>query len=232
MTVGKTGKTTHDPTIRILLVEDHKIVREGTRQLLEQTPEFQVVGEASNGEEAIQLAERLLPHVIVMDVRMPGISGLDATRAIKEKHPEIRILILSAYDDDHYIFPLLEAGADGYILKTASAAELAKAVVTIFHGENALDPHVAHKLINRLGSRQLYRSAGMVEGLTEREMEVLRAVAHGKSNKEIGDLLSISSNTVQVHLRNVYGKLGVNDRTEAVAHAIRQGWIDLNEDFS
>jgi DNA-binding NarL/FixJ family response regulator len=213
-----------DP-IRILLAEDHKIVREGTRQLLEQTADFRVIGEAGDGEEAVELAGALRPDVVVLDVRMPKMSGIECTKAIKAQQPNIRILILSAHDDDRYVFPLLEAGANGYLLKTSSAAELAQAIRTVHAGETALAPRIASKMVGWLSRRQLYRSAEMQEGLTEREVEILQVVAQGKSNKEVGELLHISPHTVQVHLRNIYGKLGVNSRTEAVAYALSQEWI-------
>ncbi len=216
-----------DP-VRIVLVEDHKIVREGTRQLLEKDSDLRVVGEAGDGEEAVQLVGILNPDIVIMDIHLPKLSGIDATRAIKESHPEIRILILSAYEKDHYVFPLLEAGADGYLLKTASGEELAHAVRTVLQGETALDPKIAHKVIDRLSSHQRYREGEMAEGLTEREIEVLKRVALGKSNKAIGDTLSISPHTVQVHLRNIFGKLGVHNRTEAVAFAMDKGWISFN----
>jgi NarL family two-component system response regulator LiaR len=213
-----------DP-IRILLAEDHKIVREGTRQLLEQTADFRIIGEASDGEEAVQLTAALRPDVVVLDVRMPKMSGIECTKAIKAQQSGVRILILSAHDDDRYVFPLLEAGANGYLLKTSSAAELAQAIRTVHGGETALAPRIASKMVDWLSRRQLYRSAEMQEGLTEREVEILQVVAQGKSNKEVGELLHISPHTVQVHLRNIYGKLGVNSRTEAVAYALSQEWI-------
>lgn len=215
--------------IRILLVEDHKIVREGTRQLLEQDPGMEVIGEAGDGEQAVALADHLNPDVVVMDIHLPKLNGVEATQVIKDRHPEMHVLILSAYDKDHYVFPLLEAGADGYLLKTASGEQLANAVRQVQAGETALDPKIAHKIVDRLGRRQLYRGEGMAEGLTERELEVLGAVARGKNNAQIGELLSISPHTVQVHLRNVYGKLGVHGRAEAVAQAMSQGWITLDE---
>jgi DNA-binding NarL/FixJ family response regulator len=211
--------------IRIGLVEDHKIVREGTRQLLAEVSDFNVVGEATDGVEALELADRLRPDVIVMDVRLPRLNGIEATREIKKRFPEIHILILSAYEDDCYVFPLLEAGASGYLLKTASGRELELAIRNVQRGETALSPQVASKVVRRVTHKQTYRSPEMGEGLTEREMEVLQALASGKSNKEIAILLVISSATVQVHLRNIFGKMRVNTRTEAVTYAIGQGWI-------
>jgi Response regulator containing a CheY-like receiver domain and an HTH DNA-binding domain len=158
--------------IKILLAEDHKIVREGTRQLLEQSPDMEVIGEASDGMEAVQLAADLHPDVIVMDVRLPRLNGIEATQTITLRFPEIRVLILSAYDDDSYVFPLLEAGASGYLLKTASGVELAEAIRQVHAGQKALAPRITAKLVNRLGGRGSYRAAGMPEGLTDREMEV------------------------------------------------------------
>jgi Response regulator containing a CheY-like receiver domain and an HTH DNA-binding domain len=213
--------------IKILLAEDHKIVREGTRQLLEQSPDMEVIGEASDGMEAVQLAADLHPDVIVMDVRLPRLNGIEATQTITLRFPEIRVLILSAYDDDSYVFPLLEAGASGYLLKTASGVELAEAIRQVHAGQKALAPRITAKLVNRLGGRGSYRAAGMPEGLTDREMEVLRATAHGQPNKEIASALAISPQTVQVHLRNIFAKLGVDSRSQAVAYAIRRGWITL-----
>lgn len=212
--------------IKILLAEDHKIVREGTRQLLEQSPGMRVIGEAADGLEAVALTRSLAPDVVVMDVRLPGLNGLEATRTIKASQPQVQVLILSAYDDDRYIFPLLEAGASGYLLKTASGAELGEAIRTVHAGGTALSPQVASKLVRRVSRRALEP-----ETLTDRELEVLRSAALGMSNKAIANSLSISVQTVQVHLRNVFGKLGVSSRSEAAAHAISHGWIRLgNED--
>jgi DNA-binding NarL/FixJ family response regulator len=215
--------------IRILLAEDHKIVREGTRQLLEQASDLAVIGEAADGEEAVHLANELRPDVIVMDVRLPKLNGIEATRAIKAQHPDMPILIMSAYDNDHYVFPLLDAGANGYLLKTTGGADLAQAIRTVCTGETVLDPSIAHKVVDRLTHRQLYRSEEMTEGLTKREIEVLQATASGMSNKEIGKALSISPHTVQVHLRNIFGKLGVGSRVEAAAYALVHGWVTLEE---
>ena len=214
--------------IRILLAEDHKIVREGTRQLLEKAPDMLIIGEAADGLEAVRLALELVPDVIVMDVRLPLLSGIEATRAIKSKlSAATHILILSAYADDSYVFPLLEAGASGYLLKTTSGAELIDSIRKVQAGGTALSARIADKVVNRLGNHQLYRSEEMREGLTEREMEVLQAAAQGKSNKAIAEALSISTQTVQVHLRNVFSKLRVNSRSEAIAFVISRGWISL-----
>jgi len=214
-------------SISILLAEDHKIVREGTRQLLEQSADMQVVGEAADGLEAVRLAAEIQPDVIVMDVRLPRLNGIEATRSITARYPKIKVLILSAYDDDSYVFPLLEAGASGYLLKTSSGAELAEAIRQVYAGQTALSPRISAKIVNRLGGRQAYRTSSMPEGLTEREMDVLRAAAHGQANKAIALQLGITAQTVQVHLRNIFGKLGVGSRSEAVARAIQNGWITL-----
>lgn len=216
-------------TIRILLADDHKIVREGTRQLLEQSDDLIVVAEAATGEAAVELCEELRPDVVVMDVHLPGINGIEATRLIRSRYPLTRVVVLSAYDDDRYVFPLLDAGANGYLLKTTSGANLADAIRSVFKGEMVLDSQITGKVISRLAHLRAHRPGSMTDGLTERELDVLRAVARGLSNKEIGEALGIATNTVQVHLRNIFAKLGVGDRTEAVAYAIRQGWIGLEK---
>ena len=216
--------------IKILLAEDHKIVREGTRQLLEQSPSLEIVGEAADGLEVIRMAGELSPDVIVMDVRMPEMSGIEATRVIKTRQPGVRILILSAYDDDRYIFPLLAAGASGYLLKTSSGAELAEAIHTVHNGGTALSPRIAGKVVERLTNHQSNGDRDHLEILTEREMEVLRAVAWGMTNKNIAASLSISTQTVQVHLRNIFNKLGVSNRSEAAVYAIRRGWVMLKSE--
>lgn len=217
-------------SISILLVEDHKIVREGTRQLLEQSTDMQVVGEASDGLEAVRLTADLQPDVIVMDVRLPHMSGIEATRAITTRFPKIKVLILSAYNIDSYVFQLLEAGASGYLLKTSSGAELAEAIRLVYSGQTALSSHISAKIINRLAGRKPYQTNKMQKGLTEREIDVLRSAAHGHANKVIASKLGISTQTVQVHLRNIYSKMDVSSRSEAIARAFQFGWITMEGD--
>jgi DNA-binding NarL/FixJ family response regulator len=219
--------------IRILLADDHVLVRQGTRQLLEWYPDLEVVGEAGDGKEAITLCDELKPDVVVMDVRMPGLGGLEATRQIKQHWPHIGVLVLSAHDDDEYLFTLLEAGADGYLLKTVEAEELARAIRATHAGQTSLDPSVARKVMQQFaGGHSLAEAISRrrePDMLTEREMEVLRHAGKGLSNKEIGQYLFISDRTVQAHLSNIYGKLKVGSRTEAVMEAVRRGWIEPGE---
>jgi DNA-binding NarL/FixJ family response regulator len=214
-------------SISVLLVDDHKIVREGTRQLLALCDDIQVVGEAADGLEAVKMAGDIQPDVVVMDVRLPQLNGIEATRIITSRFPKIKVLILSAYDDDSYVFPLFEAGASGYLLKTSSGVELAQAIRAVNSGETALSPHIGAKLVKRLSGRQVYKKENLPEGLTIREMDVLRAAAYGHANKVIASELGISVQTVQVHLRNILSKLQVSSRSEAVACAIQYGWISL-----
>jgi DNA-binding NarL/FixJ family response regulator len=213
--------------ISVLLVDDHKIVREGTRQLLAQWNDIRVVGEAPDGREAVKMAEEIQPDVVVMDVRLPQLNGIEATRIITSRFQKIKVLILSAYDDDSYVFPLFEAGASGYLLKTSSGVELAEAIRAVNRGETALSPHIGTKLVKHLKGGRVYQKGNMPEGLTIREMDVLRAAAYGNANKAIAIELGISVQTVQVHLRNIFSKLQVSSRSEAVACAIQYGWIIL-----
>ncbi len=216
--------------IRVVLADDHTVVRKGIREFLEESPDIAVVAEAADGEEAVRLVTEHQPDVVVLDIQMPKLSGIEATRQIKARFPEIRVLILTAYDDDPYIFALLQAGAGGYVLKTASAEELIQAVRAVHCGDSALDPAVARKVVQRLASgHPSPASEEIVEGLTDRELDVLRLVAKGMTNQAIGAQLDISDRTVQGHLANVYAKLGVGTRTEAVLRAVKLGWLTLDE---
>ncbi|PYE56427.1 response regulator [Deinococcus yavapaiensis] len=216
---------TADKTISLLLVDDHPVVRKGTRDLLEGEADLRVVGEAESGEEAILKARALTPDVILMDVSMPGMNGIEATKRIKAEMPTIGVLVLTSYDDDAYVFALLEAGAAGYILKNATEDELLGAVRAVAAGESALHPTVAKKVLERFSAQQ--NPSPAEELLSPRELEVLRIAATGRTNKEIARDLDISPRTVQVHLANIFSKLGVGSRTEAVLYGIKRGWIDV-----
>ena len=211
--------------IRVVLADDHAVVRKGIREFLEEDTAIQVVGEASDGEQAIALVAREKPDVAVFDIQMPKMNGMEATRRVKKEFPQTRVLILTAYDDDPYIFAALQAGANGYLLKTSSSDELVHAVHAIAEGESALSPTVAKKLVLRAAGGQPNEET--IEPLTEREMEILRLAAKGMGNKQIGVTLTISDRTVQGHLANIYAKLHVGTRTEAVMFAVREKWITL-----
>lgn len=216
--------------MRILLAEDHKVVREGTRRLLESQPDFEVVGEASDGVEAVELAKKLKPEIIIMDVSMPRLNGIEATRQIKAIYPNIAILPLTGYDDDEYVFALLEAGAAGYLLKDSSGEELIEAIRQVMTGEPVLHPKIMKKVLNRLRSPvegQAVQTAGEI--LSDRETEVLRLAAQGMSNMEIADSLTLSVRTVQTHLRSIFNKLGVGSRSEAIVFGLKKGWLTLEE---
>jgi len=211
--------------INVILADDHAVVRQGIRRFLEEDPAIDVVAEASDGAEAVRLVEEHRPDVAVLDIRMPEVTGVEATRRIKARFPETRVLILTAYDDDPYVFALLEAGADGYVLKTASADQLVDAVRTVYRGESALSPEIASKVVRQATGRRPASAADQIEPLTPREIEVLRLVAQGMTNREVGQELGISHRTVQGHLASTYDKLDANSRTEAVTEALKRGWI-------
>jgi DNA-binding NarL/FixJ family response regulator len=217
--------------IKVMLVEDHVLVREGTRELLDREKDIQVVAEAGDGQEAIWLASARHLDVIVMDIAMPKLNGLEATRRIKAADPEVAVLVLTAYDDDEYVFAFLEAGAAGYLLKDVSTHDLIEAIRAVYAGEAVLHAAVTRKVVDYFARHTPERRAdeqkGLQEHLTERELEVLELAARGMTNREIASDLSISARTVQVHLSNVFGKLGVGSRTEAVLYAVREGWLSL-----
>jgi DNA-binding NarL/FixJ family response regulator len=213
--------------IRVVLADDHAVVRKGIREFLEEEGDISVVAEAANGAQAVALVAEHRPDVAVLDIQMPGVTGIEATRRIKAEHPDVRVLILTAYDDDPYIFALLQAGASGYILKTADSADLVHAVRAVYRGESALDPTVTQKVVRQLATGHPLGAQSTVETLTDREVEVLRLAAKGLTNKAIGQGLGISDRTVQGHLANIYGKLNVSSRTEAVTEALKQGWITI-----
>lgn len=216
--------------IRILIADDHAVVREGTRRVLEQEPDMEVVGEAGDGEEAVNLATSLKPDVAIMDISMPKMDGIEATRLIKAACPSISVLALSAYDDDQFVFSLLEAGAAGYLLKSIRSRELIDAIRAVYSGESVLHPSIARKVLNRFVS-----ASGKPEGkepsgmLSDREMEVLKLAAKGLSNQDIAEKLCLSIRTVQGHLGHIFNKLQVGSRTEAVVRALKEGWVTLDD---
>ena len=207
-------------TIRILIAEDQRIVREGLIALLEDEAEIEIVGEATNGQEAIQLFPRLQPDVVLMDLQMPVMDGPEAIRRIREQAPGARILVLTTYATDEFIFKALRAGAQGYLLKDASADELMAAIRAVHHGQTQLAPAVAARLVAGV-------SEGNPEPLTPRELEVLTLMGQGRSNNEIAAELMIAPRTTKVHVQNILGKLGATNRTEAVSIAVRQKLISL-----
>lgn len=217
-------------TITVLLADDHVLVRQGTRELLEHEEDLEVIGEAGDGLEAVELAAELHPDVVIMDIAMPKLSGIEATRKIKATQPDSAVLILSAYDDDQYIFALLEAGAAGYLLKDVPAHELIDAIRAVYAGESILHPAIARKVINRFASPR-HEVTTVIESdeLSDREMEVLKLAAKGMTNMEIANELSLSVRTVQGHLSNTFSKMQVGSRTEAVIQALGKGWFTLED---
>jgi len=216
--------------IKILLAEDHIVVREGTKKLLESQDDFQVVGEAANGEEAVELAKKLRPDVVIMDIAMPKLSGIEATKQIKALYPGIAILVLTGYDNDEYVFALIEAGAAGYLLKEASGDELIDAIRLVVEGEPVLHPRIIRKILDRLRTPVADDAEPIsAESLTAREMEVLGLASRGMSNAEIADSLYLSVRTVQAHLRSIFNKLGVGSRSEAIVYALKRGWLSLEQ---
>ena len=208
--------------IRILLADDHHIVRAGVRQLLESASDLQVIAEAGDGEEAQALIQKHKPDVAVLDVQMPKATGIEVTRWVRANMPEVGVLILTAYDDDPYVMAVLQAGANGYVLKTAQTDDLIQAVRDVNEGKSALDPSITRKLMSNLFKGTEKK---IVEPLTDRELDVLRLTAKGFTNKAIGVQLSISDRTVQGHLAHIFAKLQANSRTEAVMRGVSLGLI-------
>jgi len=215
-------KTPHAPPIRVVLADDHAVVRAGIRRILEEVPDISVVAEAEDGERAIQAISETTPDVAVLDVRMPKATGIDVTRWVREHMPSTAVLVLSAYDDDPYVLAVLQAGANGYVLKNADAEDIVRAVRAVREGRSALDPEVARKVLQRVGNAQ---QEPALEPLSARELDVLALVAKGHTNKAIGSELGISARTVQGHLAKIFGKLQAESRTEAVMRAVSLGLI-------
>ena len=216
--------------ISILLAENHVVVRESIRQFLGREANFEVVGEAGDGEEAVRMVSQLKPDVIVMDISMPKLNGIEATKQIKALQPSAVVLILTAYDYEQYIFPLLEAGAAGYLLKDVSSRELISAIQTVYRGEAVLHPAIARKVMERLRQPKVEPTGERASDLlTERETSILKMAAKGMSNSDIAQELHLSVRTIESHLGNIFNKLGVGSRTEAVIQAMKRGWFTLEE---
>ena len=211
--------------IRLLLVDDHEVVRTGLRMLLESRPDMQIIGEAANGEQAIEMTQALKPDVVVMDITLPDISGIETTRRIKERFPDVAVVALTIHEDEQYFFEMLQAGASGYVPKRAAPEDLVTAIRAASVDEIYIYPSLAKALVADFLGRPNQPGAETVDGLTTREQEVLSLLAEGLSNEEIGDQLSISKHTVARHRENLMRKLELHSRSELVKYAIRKGLI-------
>jgi DNA-binding NarL/FixJ family response regulator len=211
--------------IRVLIVDDHPVVREGIGSMLKKETDFRVVGEASNGLEAMEKARELSPDVVLMDLRMPEMDGVEAISRIRAEKPDIKFIILTTYSDDEYIFKGIAAGARAYLLKDAPRDELFKAIRMVSRGESLIQPVVASRVLDKLA--ELSRKTPAADTLSDREIEVLRLMAGGESNKDIADHLSITQSTVKTHITSIFQKLNVTTRTEAVTNALKKGIIQL-----
>lgn len=216
------------PPIRVLLTDDHAIVRKGVRALLATEPDIQIVGEASNGAEAVTQAEALCPDVILMDLMMPKLDGIEATRQITEKIPGARVIVLTSFAADEKVFPAIKAGALGYLLKDSGPEELVRAIRQVYRGEPSLEPSIARKLLFELAQPPKQQPL-TADPLTERELDVLRLLARGCSNKELALKLSVSELTVRTHVSNILSKLHLASRTQAALYALQKGITSLED---
>ena len=212
---------------RVVIADDHELARLGLRTMLVPEPDLEVVGEATTGREAVEMSRELAPDLVLMDIRMPDLDGLVATRAIKEDHPRTGVLIVTLSEDPDYLLEALRVGAAGYVLKDASRREVVAAVRQVLSGESPLDPRLSAQLIRRLASQTRESRPAHTDDLTQRELEVLRLVAAGKTNAEIAQALSISVGTVKVHVERIIDKLGVSDRTQAAVRAVELRYVSL-----
>lgn len=213
--------------IRVLIADDHRLFREGLRQICELIGDFEVVGEAENGRAALELADKLAPDIVLMDIQMPVLDGVQATSFITEHNPAVGVIILTMYRQDHYVFKALKAGARGYLLKDTDGQALVEAVRAVHRGEALIDPGTAARVLEEF-RRLSQMVAGEAETLTGGEMAVLRLVAVGEENKAIAEQLHIAESTVANRLREIYQKLHVNNRTQAALMALRRGWVKLS----
>jgi two-component system response regulator NreC len=213
--------------IRILLADDHTLLRNGIRALLEDEQDITVVGEAEDGREAVRLAIQLKPNVVLMDIAMPLLNGLEATRQIKRELPEIKILVLTMYDHEEYFREMLEVGASGYIIKRAAANELVAAIRAVYHGEAVLSPAITRLLLEDYLNHDIHKSESDANVLSSREREVLQLIAEGKTSREIAEILNLSVKTVQSHRTSLMQKLDLHDRGDLIKYAIQKKIIEL-----
>lgn len=214
-----------EATVRVLIADDHALVRRGFRRLLEDDPRIQVVGEAGSGLEAVEMAQNLHPHVLLLDISMPELSGLEAAEELARAVPEVKLLVLSMYSDEAYVRQALRLGAKGYLLKDAANLDLAQAVMAVAQGQTYLSPEVARILAQAFQQGRTQAADDPYERLTLREKQILQLVGQGKANKEIASLLSISPNTVAVHRANLMATLGVHGTAELVLFAVKRGLV-------
>lgn len=209
--------------ITVAIADDHAIVRQGLRTYLELQPEIDVVGEAADGQQVLALVKERLPDIVLMDLVMPGLDGVEATRAVRTLSPSTRVIVLTSFSEDEQVFASIKAGAQGYLMKDVLPKDLVRAIKMVHHGEAQLDPEIARKLMQEFTNP---KPAAPKHDLTERELEVLTLIAHGKSNKEISEDLVLSEKTVKTHVSNILQKLHLSDRTQAAVYALRQKIVD------
>ena len=219
----------NEQPIRVLLVDDHAVVRKGMRALLDREAGLEVVGEAGDGDQAVHAADRLRPDVILMDLEMPGVGGIEATRQISTSHPESRIVVLTSHAAEEDVFPALKAGAQGYLLKHSAPEEVLQAIRQAHRGETALHPTIARMVLHELNRPAHPKQARTTDPLSERELEVLRLLARGMSNHEIADTLVVGEATVRSHVSSILRKLQLASRTQAALYALREGLASLDE---
>jgi two-component system response regulator NreC len=218
------------PNTKVLLVEDHIVVRQGIKALLSDEPDLEIVGEADNGREALSLVSELRPDVVLMDISMPGLNGIEATRQIRQRHADVKVVVLSMHASEEYVFQMLRAGASGYVLKQSDSSEVLTAIRAATSGGSFLSPPISRTVIDDYVHRAEARGrADDMDLLTSREREVLQLLAEGLPNREIAEQLNISVKTVETHRSNMMNKLGVSSKTELVKYALRKGWAALEE---
>lgn len=213
--------------IRILLADDHTLLRNGIRALLKDQPDMVVVGEAEDGREAVQMVDKLSPNVVLMDISMPSLNGLEATRQIKREHPEVNVLVLTMYDQEEYFRQVLEVGASGYIIKRAAVSELVAAIRAVYKGEAVLSPSITRLLLEDYMRKEVSHSISETDTLTPREREVLQLIAEGKTSREIAEILNLSIKTVQSHRTSLMQKLDLHDRGDLIKYAIQKKIIEI-----